>query len=90
MKRNVFGLAAVVLAVAFSSFTAAQKFDTYYVIGENTNNWQVQTQDPLDCNSGDVKPCQIQIDPQFVSSSNEVLKTDLTAHGEILSRKESF
>lgn len=52
MKRNVLGLFAVVLAVAFSSFSA--KFTTYHVTDETSNQYLIEVSPSSDpCQFGD-------------------------------------
>jgi hypothetical protein len=89
MRPFFFGLVVVVSSVTFSSFTSVQKCYNYSVIGETSNAWLITTE-PMPCNAGDEKPCDISIDPQYVNKNMEVLKKDLAEHGKILSRRGEF
>lgn len=76
MKRNLLGIAAVIIAVAASAFTAPSKnakFATLYrfdgTVAEmhDASKYTVVTTPPSSCPTGSVRPCYISINQSLSS-----------------------
>jgi hypothetical protein len=87
MKRNVLGLAAVVLAVAFSSFTAKKFATTYYVSSETSTAYNIQTTDAGTCTTG-TKVCEFDYNGTLGSSISKTDFANLQSQGLITNEQD--
>jgi hypothetical protein len=80
MKKYLFGVFAIALAVGFSAFTQPAKMvnvrfkiqvdPTSALAVQEKSNWQLYT--GSNCTGTDFKACTIEVDPQYVTMDNQL------------------
>lgn len=84
LRKAIIAAAILVGAgAAFASAATRTADNTYYVTGQDGNNWKVTTT-PITCN-GSVQPCQVTANQTPVNG--EIPKSSVT---QVLSQQASF
>jgi hypothetical protein len=86
MKRYLLGTLAIALAVGFSSFSLAKRFDTTFIYDDNqgfssdaVRNLQNWTIGSLSCSNDNAKPCTFSVSSStYVSGDHPANVTILT------------
>lgn len=84
MKKNIFGLAAIILAIGFSAFNIKPSNTTMYYHGPDfthdnvviKTNWNTTS---FGCTPGTAKACQVIVPDNIVSSGSFVSTVSLEA-----------